>query len=98
MGHHALAEGERRHQLRARLAEQLRDGDDLESRRAQAVDNLRQGLHGVAAIAAAVMQQHDVAAVRARLLEHALHDHVTRARAERRPARPNRADRCARRR
>ena len=72
----AFAERQRRHQLRARLAEKFRHRNDLKSRGAKSVDNLRQGFHGVAAIAAAVVQKHDIAAVGARLLEHALHDHI----------------------
>ncbi len=56
-----FAVGQRRHHLRARLAEQIGDGNELVALGAQAIDDLRQRRHGVAAVAAAVVHQDDVA-------------------------------------
>ncbi len=56
-----FAQVERRHGLRPRLADQIRGQDQLETRCAQSVDDARQRFDRVAAIAATVVQQDDVA-------------------------------------
>ena len=50
-----------RHHLVARLAEQVRDADELEAALAQLTDEQRQRGDGLGAVAARIMQQDDVA-------------------------------------
>src|SRR3984957_17771724 len=57
----ALHRGERHHYFGARLADQVGDGNKLVTLDAQRVDDFRQSLHGVIALAAAVVEQDDVA-------------------------------------
>ena len=63
---------ERRHHLRARLAQQVGNGDEFVAFGAQPVNNLRQRGDGVGAISAAIVHQDDVAATERRVVQHAL--------------------------
>src|SRR5581483_4662003 len=58
----ALAGRDGGHHLGARLADEARDGNDLEAAGAQALNDDGQGAQGFGAVAAAVVQQDDVAA------------------------------------
>src|SRR5882672_7403885 len=60
----ALFGGEGRHHFRACFSEQIRNRNELVSLRAQRVDDLRQSRDGLRAIAAAVVQENDIALVR----------------------------------
>ena len=82
---------ERRHHLRARLIQQRGHGNELVAFGAKPINHSRQSLDGVAAIAAAVVHQDDIALVGCRVGEHALHDRVRGRRKRRHSARPNRA-------
>ncbi len=73
--HQSLAERKRRHQLRSRLPDKLRDWNDRESCLAQPVYNLRKRNDGSGTIAASIVQKHDVAGAGARLFDHSLHDY-----------------------
>ena len=73
------ARGEPRHRLRAREAEELRDGDERVAARAERVDERPERGDGLAPVAAAVVQEHDVAAVP--LGERGVDDHLHARRA-----------------
>src|SRR5258706_12888208 len=81
----ALAERKRRHELRSRLPDKLRDRNDRESCLAQPVYNLRKRNDGSGTIATSIVQKHDVAGAGARLFDHSLDDHESGRR--RNPAR-----------
>src|SRR5208282_1189653 len=55
---------ERRHDIRFRFAHQLVDGDELKSAGTRAIDNQRKRQHGSFPIAAAIVHENDVAALR----------------------------------
>ena len=55
---------ERRHDIGFGFAHQLVDGDEFKSAGTGAVDNQRESLHGSFAVAAAIVHENDVAALR----------------------------------
>ena len=68
----ALFGGKGQHHFRARFSNQVRHRYELVASRAQLVDDLRQGSDGLAAVPAAIVEEHDVALLRLR--EHAIHN------------------------
>ena len=71
--------GQRRHHLRPRLAEQIRDCHKLVALRPQPLDDLRQRSNRMTSIAASIVQQNNVAAVSVCLRQNALDDGVGRS-------------------
>ena len=78
--HQPFAVGQRRHHVGAALAEQVGNLNEFVALRAQPIDDQRQRRNGVAAVAAAVVHQDDVAAVVFGLLDHTLDDRLHRSR------------------
>ena len=60
---HFARRGERRHHLGAGLVDEFRNGNDLVAAGADAVDDQREGSHGLRAVSAAVVKKNDVALV-----------------------------------
>ena len=89
---------ERHHHLRSRLIQKTRNGNKFEAFGAKSIDHAWQRFDGVAAVAAAVMHQDDIALSGCGIVRSRAGQSCPWAAGDRRWARPNRADQSARRR